>query len=239
MRHLRAVLDFLYPPRCPACRRRTEAPAFCPGCRGRILPARSPLCSACGLPFNGQGPDHLCANCHLHPPGFRQARARAAFDGHQPSPLVEVLARFKYGRDITMAAVLAGFLVEQLPMTLYHDLVVPIPLHRDRLRWRGFNQALPLARAIARKGTCPVDPFVLARRRSTPPQVGLGAADRRRNVKGAFVVRNREQVQDRTILLVDDVMTTGATAHECARVLRAAGARHVDAIVLARALDPS
>ena len=138
-----------------------------------------------------------------------------------------------------MAAVLAGFLVEQLPMTLYHDLVVPIPLHRDRLRWRGFNQALPLARAIARKGTCPVDPFVLARRRSTPPQVGLGAADRRRNVKGAFVVRNREQVQDRTILLVDDVMTTGATAHECARVLRAAGARHVDAIVLARALDPS
>ena len=205
----------------------------------QILPARSPLCMVCGLPFAGPGPDHECSNCRLHRPGFRLARARAAFDSHRRSPLVEVLARFKYGRDVTMAGVLSGFLTEQVPLQLDHDLIVPIPLHRDRLRWRGFNQALPLAHAIGRLGALPVDPFVLARCRSTPPQVGLGASDRRRNVRGAFVVRHRERVRNRSVLLVDDVMTTGATAHECARVLRAAGARHVDALVLARALDPS
>jgi ComF family protein len=130
-------------------------------------------------------------------------------------------------------------LVEHLPLASDHDLIIPIPLHRERLRWRGFNQALPLARAIGRASQCPVDPFVLARHRSTPPQVGLGADDRRRNVRGAFAVRHRERIRGRTVLLVDDVMTTGATAHECARVLRAAGARAVDAVVLARALDPA
>jgi ComF family protein len=239
MRVLRAVVDLLYPPRCPACRIRTEAVAFCSACRRRIAGAGSPLCTACGLPFAGAGPDHLCANCRLHPPGFRLARAPAAFDRHRPSPLVEVLSRFKYGRDITLAPVLSAYLVEHLPVDLNHDLIIPIPLHPERLRWRGFNQALPLARAIGEVRRCPVDPFALARHRSTPPQVGLGADDRRRNVRGAFAVRHRDRVRDKTVLLVDDVMTTGATAHECARVLRAAGARVVDAVVLARALDPA
>jgi ComF family protein len=147
------------------------------------------------------------------------------------------LARFKYGRDVTLAAVLSRFLVECPPLSFDHDLIVPTPLHRERLRWRGFNQALPLARAIGRAAARPVDPFVLVRWRATPPQVGLGAADRSRNVRGAFRVAGRERVCGRSVLLVDDVMTTGATAHECARVLRAAGARHVDAVVLARALD--
>jgi ComF family protein len=239
MRVLRAVVDFFYPPRCPACRTRTAEVAFCSPCRQRIGAVRSPFCTACGLPFAGAGPDHLCVNCRLHPPRFRCARAGAAFDRHQASPLVEVLARFKYGRDVTMAPILSSFMVERLPLALDHDLIVPIPLHPKRLRWRGFNQALPLARAIGGAGPRRVDPFVLVRSRSTPPQVGLGAAERRRNVRGAFAVHHRERVRGRTILLVDDVMTTGATAHECARVLRAAGARAVDVVVLARALDPA
>ena len=237
MRVLRAMVDFLYPPRCPACRTRTLEVAFCSPCRERIRPAQSPFCTACGLPFAGVGPDHLCATCRLHPPRFRCARAGATFDRHQPSPLVEVLARFKYARDITLAPVLSAFLIEHLPLALDHDLIIPIPLHPRRLRWRGFNQALPLAHAIGRAGQRRVDPFALVRSRSTPPQVGLGAADRRRNVRGAFAVRHRERVRGRTVLLVDDVMTTGATAHECARVLRSAGARAVDVVVLARALD--
>jgi ComF family protein len=139
-----------------------------------------------------------------------------------------------------MAPVLSAFLVEHLPLSLDADVVVPIPLHRERLRWRGFNQAVPLARAIAAARGRPVDPFALTRQRPTPPQVGLlGAGDRRRNVRGAFAVRDRERVRGRTVLLVDDVMTTGATAHECAHVLRRAGARAVDVVVLARALDPA
>lgn len=240
MRVLGAVVDFFYPPRCPACRTRTTAVAFCTPCRQRIGALRPPFCTACGLPFGGAGPNHLCANCHLQPPRFRAARAGAAFDRHQTSPLIEVLARFKYGRDVTMGPILSAFMVERLPLALDdHDLVVPIPLHPKRLRWRGFNQAMPLAQAIGAAGRRAVDPFALARSRSTPPQVGLGAGERRRNVRGAFAVRHHERVRHRTILLVDDVMTTGATAHECARVLRAAGARAVDVVVLARALDPA
>jgi ComF family protein len=236
---LRAVIDLLYPPRCPACRRRTASVAFCGPCEARIQRLHPPLCTACGLPFAGAGPDHLCAGCRARPPRFRQARAGATFDREQASPLIEVLARFKYGRDVTMAPVLSAFLVEHLPLSLDADVVVPIPLHRERLRWRGFNQAVPLARAIAAARGRPVDPFALTRQRPTPPQVGLGAGDRRRNVRGAFAVRDRERVRGRTVLLVDDVMTTGATAHECAHVLRRAGARAVDVVVLARALDPA
>lgn len=237
MRVLQAVVDFLYPPRCPACGVRTARVTFCVTCRERIQPPRSPLCLACGLPFAGSGPDHVCTACRTHPPRFRQARARAAVDRREPSPLIEALARFKYGRDVTLAPVLSRLLVEPPPMPIVHDLIVPIPLHRDRLRWRGFNQAVPLAWALSRACGRPVDPFALVRRRPTPPQVGLGAGDRRRNVRGAFAVRHRERIQGRTVLLVDDVMTTGATAHECARVLQRAGARAVDVVVLARALD--
>lgn len=234
---LGAVLDFLYPPRCPACRRRTAVPRFCSTCRQRILPIGPPLCAACGLPFAGVGPDHLCALCHRRRPTFGIARARAAFDRSQPSPLVEALARFKYGRDVTLASALSAFLIEHLPMSPEHEIIVPMPLHRERLRWRGFNQALPLARAVGQLSGGRVDPFVLSRCRPTPPQVGLGAADRRRNVRGAFAVRDHQRVRGRSVLVVDDVMTTGATAQEAARALLAAGAHRVDVLVLARALD--
>ncbi|MBX3023391.1 ComF family protein [bacterium] len=237
MRALRLVVDFLYPPRCPACGVRTASIAFCAPCREPIQLPRSPLCTTCGLPFAGVGPDHRCTTCRTHPPRFRQARARAAVDRRERSPLIEALARFKYGRDITLAPVLSTLLAESPPMPLAHDVIVPIPLHSDRLRWRGFNQAVPLARALGRVCGQPVELLALVRTRPTPPQVGLGAGDRRRNVRGAFAVRYPERVQGRTVLLVDDVMTTGATAHECARVLQRAGARAVDVVVLARALD--
>lgn len=144
----------------------------------------------------------------------------------------------KYGRDVSLAPLLARYLVERLPLPVDHDVIVPVPLHRERLRWRGFNQAVPLARALGAAGDRPVDPFALVRSRATPPQVGLDAGSRRRNVRGAFVVRSADRIRGRRVLLVDDVMTTGATIDACARALRAAGARQVDALVLARALDP-
>jgi ComF family protein len=154
----------------------------------------------------------------------------------EPSPLASVLHRYKYGRDVTLAEVLADLVQRCCPHPLEHDLLIPVPLHPVRLRWRGFNQALLLAQPLGRTWGVPVDAFALRRSRATPPQVGLDERARRRNVQGAFAVAPGAAIKDRRILLVDDVFTTGATVDECAATLRRAGARCVDVLVLARAL---
>ena len=231
------ILDLLFPPRCAACQVRTRRVAFCAACETRLPPAAASLCTICGLPVAGTVTDHACARCTRRPPHFARARACTSYRRGEANPLIEVLRRHKYGRDITCAPVLAGFLATHAPLVVDHDLIVPVPLHRRRLRWRGFNQSALLAVAIARQAQRPVDVWTLARAYPTPPQVGLGEADRRRNVAGAFIVRQPPAVDGRTILLIDDVMTTGATADECARVLRRAGAQRVEVLVVARALD--
>jgi len=237
MRAIAWGLDFLFPPRCPACARRTARVALCADCTAAITPARSPLCPTCGESFPGSGPDHQCSRCLLRPPHFAQARACAVYRHDRSSPLIEALHRFKYARDITLAPVLGEYLAEHCPLAVVHDLIIPVPLDLARLRWRGFNQAAVLARVVAARRRRPLHPMALRRRRTTPPQVGLGEAERRRNMAGAFAVRDRAAVRGRTILLVDDVMTTGATVEECAKTLRRAGARRVDVLVLARAAE--
>jgi ComF family protein len=154
----------------------------------------------------------------------------------EPSPLPSVLHRYKYGRDVTLAEALAELVRKRSPREVKHDLLIPVPLHPDRLRWRGFNQSLLLALPLGRAWGVAVDPFALRRSRATPPQVGLDERARRQNVRGAFAVARRAAVEDRRILLFDDVFTTGATVGECAATLRLAGARSVDVLVLARAL---
>lgn len=237
MRAVRWALDFLFPPRCPACAGRTARVALCADCTAAIAPVRSPLCPTCGESFAGSGPDHHCSRCLAHPPHFERARACALYRGDRSSPLIDALHRFKYGRDVTLAPVLGAFLADRCPLPVDHDLLVPVPLDLERLRWRGFNQAAALARALAARQGRPLHPVALQRCRATPPQVGLGEDDRRRNMAGAFAVRDRAAVRGRTILLVDDVMTTGATVEECAKTLRRAGASRVDVVVLARAAD--
>ncbi len=239
MRVLTAVLDLVFPPRCPACAVRTRVVGLCAPCRTRVPRIGTPSCSICGVPFAGTGISHACAACVRRRPQFSVARARTVYGPGQQNPAIDLLHRLKYGRDFTMAPILAALLLEDLPLRVDHDVIVPIPLHRARLRWRGFNQAVPLARAVARQCGLPVAPMALARRRPTPPQVGLPAAQRRANVRHAFTLRRPDLIDGRAVLLVDDVMTTGATLDECARVLNRAGARRVDALVLARALDPA
>lgn len=117
------------------------------------------------------------------------------------------------------------------------DIILPVPLHPKRLRWRGFNQALVLARVIGRRWQIPVDPFILVRSRETPPQTQLSEKERRKNVRGAFSLNSRKTVKGRIILLVDDVYTSGATVNECSRVLRRAGAKEVYVLTLARAVS--
>jgi len=148
-----------------------------------------------------------------------------------------MIIRHKYGLDQSMGRALAECLGERLPVEDEHyDLVVPVPLHPKRLRWRGFNQAALLAAEVARRLDCKLDTISLVRVVATPPQTALDLETRRRNVRRAFAVRRPDRIVNQRVLLVDDVMTTGATANECARTLRAAGARSVDVFTLARVL---
>ena len=239
MRQLWEVaLNLLYPPTCCGCGHVTQRPEFCPRCLSAIVTPQSPLCSVCGDPFRTRGDtDHLCGGCLKHPPCFERARACAVYDAADSvtHPLKSVLQRYKYTRDVSLAGPLATLLAERTPLPLdTYDVLMPVPLHVDRLRWRGFNQAQLLTRFVRHR--VPVDAFALQRVRPTRPQVQLNETERRRNVAGAFQVARPEHVRGRRILLIDDVLTTGATVDECSRVLRRSGAHSVDVLVLARAV---
>lgn len=236
---LSALLDLLFPPRCASCQVFTDVVGLCEPCIRRLDPVRSPLCPTCGLPFAGRARDHACTICRKRRRRFDRARACLLYErGQSPdqSPLARVLHDHKYQRDVTLAAQLGNLLIDHCPLAVDHDVIVPVPLHPQRLRWRGFNQSHLLARRLGRHAAVPVDPFVLARVRPTPPQVGLNEADRRRNVAGAFAVTSATALANTRALLVDDVYTTGATVEECARVLKRAGTHQVDVLVLARVL---
>jgi len=232
------VLDFLFPQYCANCLDPCDRNGLCRACQAAVPMALSPLCPVCGLPFHGPGEDHLCFGCLTKRPRFFRARACSTYGNPEDrdAGLAKVLHRFKYAPDVTLAPALGSFLVDRCPFSGCYDLIVPVPLHLERLRWRGFNQALLLAKPLARHLNIRVDPFVLERIRATPPQVGLAKKDRHRNMAGAFAVRKPSAVRERSALLVDDVYTTGATVNECARTLRRAGARQVDVLVLARAV---
>lgn len=239
---LHYLLNFLYPPRCAVCE--TALPIdttrrVCAPCLGAVEPLRPPLCIICGASLDASDEDGHCGHCRADPPAFDSARAitryRSGTDG--ASTIAALLRRHKYGLDQSLGRALAEYLeVSPAIDAGAYDVVIPVPLHRTRLRWRGFNQAALLGSALARRLNCSLDVATLARVRSTPPQTARDRAQRTRNVRNAFAVRRPSRVAGRRVLLVDDVMTTGATADECARMLRAAGARRIDVLTLARVL---
>lgn len=235
---VRWVLNVFFPQTCPGCAQPSKVNGLCEACLAHTRPVQSPICPVCGVPFPAPGTDHACSACRQAPPRFDQARACAVYrDAVAPeSPLAAALHRYKYLRDVTLAPGLGGFLADRCPMVIDHDLLLPVPLHIQRLRWRGFNQALLLAKPLARRYGIDLNPFLLSRTRPTRPQVGLSDRERRDNIAGAFAVRRPDAIDGRIVLLVDDVYTTGATVDECARTLRRAGARRVDVLTLARAV---
>jgi ComF family protein len=242
---LHYLLNFLYPTRCAACDAGIpidDTRRVCPSCLAAVEPPRPPLCLACGAPLHAGDEDERCDHCRGTPPAFDSARAiyrsgsdASGVDGS--SAVASLLRRHKYGLDQSPGRALAEYLdaAPLLEIDAY-DVVIPVPLHRARLRWRGFNQAALLGAALARRLKCPLDVATLTRVRATPPQTARDRAQRTRNVRDAFAVRCPSRVVGRRVLLVDDVMTTGATADECARVVRAAGARKIDVLTLARVL---
>jgi ComF family protein len=241
VRHLwEALLNLLYPPTCSGCGQPAEHPQFCRCCRRRIATPTSPLCPLCGVPFHTRvGSDHPCGRCLQQRPRFGRARACAIYDAADGNdhPLKAVLQQYKYNHDVWLAHPLSALLIERTPFRVgSYDVIVPVPLHVQRLRWRGFNQAQLLAHPLATAAGVRLDPFSLERTRPTRPQVELDERDRRQNVAGAFRVGRPDRILGRRVLLFDDVYTTGATVDECSRVLLRAGARQVDVLVLARAV---
>ncbi|HEY2986177.1 MAG TPA: ComF family protein [Candidatus Binatia bacterium] len=235
-------LDWLYPPRCRFCGDSLfgRNDCFCRGCRERIRVIGHPFCTACGRPFlDTSGDDHLCGNCIARRPHFVRARAWACYptDGGDDHPLREVVQRFKYGRKVSLGKPL-GRLMAIGCRDLFHDydldVIIPVPLHAKRLRWRGFNQSVILAREIGRHWKLPVDPCVLVRSRETPPQTQLHEDERRKNMRRAFSVNPAKSIDGKAALLIDDVYTSGATVNECSRALVRAGVREVYVLTLAR-----
>ncbi len=227
------------PESCASCRgsvKRGDADRLCASCLQGVGRPRDPLCSSCGLPMDElsySGSSAVCAEC-VGGRGFEQARAYGLFDG----VLRDLVRRLKYQGDKRLAEPL-GFLLLDLGQDAFllqdYDAIVPVPLHRDRFTERGFNQTYLLARPLAREARLPVVP-ALERLVNATTQVGLQGAARKGNVKGVFTVHPRKvaAVARRRILLIDDVITTGATVDECARALRKAGAKGVDVLAVAR-----
>ena len=240
------AIERLLPAACPACKEPLPGinrAGLCAACWESIRPVESPLCPRCGIsatsPFPGvRVEDRPCGRCLRRPPAFDGARCALVFEG----AVRTLLHLFKFDDRRDLARPLSRALLSALPPGEPVDLVAAVPLHWTRHLARGYNQAALLARRIARARRVPFASGLLVKRRRTPDQFRLDAASRRRNVQGVFAVRRcwsrrrggTKPLAGRCVLLVDDVLTTGATAEACARALKAAGAARVFVIAVAR-----
>jgi len=224
-----ALQGFALPPHCLLCGAPGERDLdLCRACAAE-LPRNRSCCARCALPL--ALPAALCGQCQRHPPAWDAACVPFRYAW----PLDRLEARFKFGADLAAGRVLSALWLREMPAPpSLPGLIVPVPLHASRLRERGYNQALELARPLLHAWRLPLRHDVLQRTRTTTAQTDLGAVARRRNVRGAFGVKT-DITWPAHIALLDDVMTTGATAAECARVLKRAGVKRVDIWALARA----
>ena len=230
----RRVLDLALPPRCPGCGTITDQlHTFCAPCWRSIEWLGDSGCRTCGLPLEATDID-TCASCLASPPVIERTRAAVAYgDITRTLPL-----RLKYSRKVALARTMARYM-QPLLAPGPDSILVPVPLHRSRLWARGFNQSALLARELSRRSEVGHAPQLLSRRKRTAPLKGMGASQRQREVRGAFTVIDQKEVAGRTIILVDDVLTTGSTAFACAKALKRAGAARIELICWARVVRPA
>ena len=229
----RLVIGLALPPRCPACGLPVaEDHRFCPACWGELRFLGPPWCARCCAPLDyDRGEGATCAACLAEPPRHTGVRAAVAY-GDVARRLALAL---KYGGRAGLAETMALPMARLLPADA--DRLVPVPLHRWRLWRRGYNQAALIAQAVGRIADVPVTVDALVRTRHTPVLRGLSGRERRAAVARAFAVRDGAELGGKSVVLVDDVHTSGATADACTRALLAAGARSVTLLCWARVLD--
>ncbi len=236
-RSLRTAIDLVYPRQCKLCggvKRCDEFPFLCLDCFDSAKIIHPPRCQKCGLPFAGSvGEESRCANCSEL--SFEFDRAVSMF--HFKGAVREAIHRFKYSHEEYWSSVLIKWSLAAAEGCLApgeFDLVIPVPLFSVKFRERGFNQSAVLAEAIAKRWGIEYDSKILVRTRETETQVHLDRRERLENLKGAFGIRKGVSLEQAKVLLVDDVLTTGSTASECATALREAGATSILVFTLAR-----
>ena len=234
----RFLLDLILPPRCLACGVEVPgAPALCAPCWSRIQLLGAPWCRTCGLPLPQAFADApLCGRCADAPPVFDRARAALRYDDHS----ARLVLAFKRGGRLEGVPQFTRWMARAGEELLADaDLLLPVPLHRWRLLQRGFNQSAVLAKGLAARAGKPWAPHLLRRSLATRSQQGLNAEERLENITAsAFRVARPERVAGAHVVLVDDVLTTGATVGACAALLKRCGARQVDVLTLARVAKP-
>ena len=238
---LRQATRLVLPSDCTTCEQPLTddpTPFFCRQCWELIRPLQGPSCPRCHRPFASpfattHSPTHECHDCRTRTPHYSQVWAAYAYC----APLQEAIALFKYRGKVVLADALGALLARALPADLNADLLMPIPLHPDRLRQREFNQSLLLADRVGPVLRRPISYRNLVRIVDTDPQTTLPRSARLQNLHQAFALRAPGEVTDKRVLLIDDVFTTGTTANECAKVLLKAGAKDVAVLTLARSVD--
>ncbi len=241
MKFLSAAFQFFLPSQCPCCGKFLDEgrQEFCSKCLSEIRWIGPPFCSICGTPFvSGEIESHPCGACLIHRKYFGIARALAAFEGS----LQGAIHRWKYEGKTHLTPFFAEWMAEGLnrywePRSV--DFLIPVPLHPQRLRERGFNQAVLLAEALSRRTGIPTLKTILSKKKPTLPQVNLSGAEREKGLRGVFQVADRKELPGKSVLLINDVYTTGATVNECSKGLVKGGVERVDVLNLAHALKTS
>ncbi|RLB72710.1 MAG: hypothetical protein DRH07_03805 [Deltaproteobacteria bacterium] len=228
-----SLFKTFFPPACPLCGKtlpNNYSAPFCVACLGGFKPLPEAKCSLCSLPFVGiSNSSHLCGRCIKQPPVYTKVYAVGLYE----LSLRRSIHQFKFNGKVGLDRPLGVLLEQVIDSDLKIDLLVPVPLQRKRLQQRSYNQALLLARVVAKLRRLPVDNDLLVKVRETESQQGLSAKERVKNLQGSFKLE--KNVTGQNILLIDDVMTTGATVAACSRTLIEGGANHIYVAVIGRA----
>ncbi|MBI2083741.1 MAG: ComF family protein [Deltaproteobacteria bacterium] len=236
LRAVSSILNFIFPNKCIACRIFSKE-VLCASCQEKFPSLPSSYCSLCARPFFSPDPSeergHLCGDCLVSKPPFEKVYPLGLYQGI----LADLVGRMKYRKEERIADLLGEWLGTKLQtQDLSIDLIVPVPLHRERLRERGFNQAARISDAIGRILKIPVEKYDFVRVRRTPLQTTLNREERMKNLKEAFQVLDPKKIDGKKLLLVDDVYTTGSTLTAATKALLKVGVQSVSASVVARAV---